>query len=41
MFDKISNNLNKYDNLLNITSYDLIKYNEKYITKYTRRDEKK
>ena len=41
MFDKISNNLNKYNNLLNITSSDLIKYNEKYITKYTRRNEKK
>ena len=28
MLDKISNNLNKYDNSLNITSSDLIKYNE-------------
>ena len=41
MLDKISNNLNKYDNSLNITSSDLIKYNEKHITKYTRIDEKK
>ena len=41
ILDKISNNLNKYDNSLNITSSDLIKYNEKHITKYTRIDEKK
>lgn len=41
MLDKICNNLNKYDKTLNLTSSDLLKYNEKHITNYQRIDERK
>lgn len=41
MLDKITNNLNKHDSSLNISSYELIKYDKSHTTKYTRIDEKK
>ena len=39
--DKFANNLNQYSNKLNITSVDLVKYDESRITNYSRIDEKK
>lgn len=39
--DKFANNINKFDNKINIKSEDLIKYDIKHITNYTRIDEKK
>ena len=39
--DKFANNLNKYNNKLNISSVDLVKYDESRITNYSRIDEKK
>ena len=39
--DKFANNINKFDNKINIKSEDLIKYDKKHITNYTRIDEKK
>ena len=39
--DKFANNLNKYNNKLNISSIDLVKYDESRITNYSRIDEKK
>ncbi len=39
--DKFATNLNKYTNKLNITSVDLVKYDENRITNYSRIDEKK
>ena len=41
MLDKIANNLNKYDKTLNATASDLIKYDEKHKTNFTRIDEKR
>lgn len=41
MLDKICNNLNKYDKALNLTTSDLLKYDEKHITNYQRIDERK
>lgn len=41
MLDKIANNLNKYDKNLNVTASDLIKYDEKHKTNFTRIDEKR
>ncbi len=41
MLDKISNNLNKYDKDLSLTTDELIKYNKKHITSYKRIDERK
>ena len=41
MLDKISNNLNKYDQDLGLTTDELIKYNKKHITSYKRIDERK
>ena len=41
MLDKIANNLNKYDKSLNITASDLIKYDERHKTNFTRIDEKR
>lgn len=39
--DKFANNLNKYNSKLNISSIDLVKYDESRITNYSRIDEKK
>lgn len=39
--DKFANNLNKYDKKRNITSIDLVLYDESRITNYSRIDEKK
>jgi len=39
--DKFANNLNKYSKKLNISSIDLVKYDESRITHYSRIDEKK
>ena len=39
--DKFTNNLNKYNSKLNISSIDLVKYDESRITNYSRIDEKK
>ena len=41
MLDKIANNLNKFDNSLNITASLLLKYDKNHITKFERIDEKK
>jgi len=41
MLDKIANNLNKFDQSLNITASILLKYDKNHITKYDRIDEKK
>ena len=41
MLDKIKDNLNKYDKTLNLSSSDLITYNSKHKTDYSRIDEKK
>lgn len=41
MLEKMANNLNNYDNNLNITASDLIRYNPKHITNYSRIDERK
>ena len=41
MLDKIANNLNKFDNSLNITASTLLKYDKSHITKFERIDEKK
>ena len=40
MLDKIARNLNIYDKNLNITSAELIKYNNKHNTYFTRIDKK-
>ncbi len=37
--DKFANNINKFDNKVNLKSEDLIKYDKKHITNYTRIDE--
>lgn len=39
--DKFARNLNKYDSKLQITSEDLVTYDEKRLTNYSRIDEKK
>ncbi len=39
--DKFANNLNKYDKKRNITSIDLVLYDESRITNFNRIDEKK
>ncbi len=39
--DKYANNINKFDSKININSEDLITYNKKHITNYTRIDERK
>lgn len=39
--DKFANNINKFDSKININSEDLITYNKKHITNYTRIDERK
>ena len=39
--DKFARNLDKYDKEENITSIDLVTYDEKKITNYSRIDEKK
>ena len=39
--DKFAKNLNKYDAKLKITSEDLVTYDEKRLTNYSRIDEKK
>ena len=39
--DKFANRLNEYNNKLNISSIDLVKYDESRITNYSRIDEKK
>jgi len=39
--DKFAKNLNNYNKALNITSLDLVKYDERRITNYSRIDEKK
>ena len=39
--DKFANNLNKYNSKLNISSVDLVIYDESRITNYSRIDEKK
>ena len=41
MLDKIANNLNKFDNSLNITASTLLKYDKSHITNFERIDEKK
>ena len=41
MLDKIKDNLNKFDKTLNLNSSDLIAYNPKHKTDYSRIDEKK
>lgn len=41
MLDKIKDNLNKYDKTLNLNSSDLITYNPKHKTDYSRINEKK
>ena len=40
MLDKMALHLNKYDKTLNITSSDLIKYDKKHKTSFSRIDEK-
>lgn len=40
MLDKIVDRLNKYDKSLNLTSSDLLKYQEEHITSFLRIDEK-
>ncbi len=40
MLDKIANNLNIFDASLNITASDLIKFDAKHITNFSRIDEK-
>jgi len=39
--DKFARNLNEYDSKLQITSEDLVTYDEKRLTNYSRIDEKK
>ena len=39
--DKFADNLKKYDSKLKITSEDLVTYDEKRLTNYSRIDEKK
>lgn len=39
--DKFANNINNYDDSLKITSEDLVKFNKKHITNFSRIDEKK
>ena len=39
--DKFAKNLNEYNKKLNISSIDLVKYDESRITNYSRIDEKK
>ena len=39
--DKFAKNLNNYNKVLNISSLDLVKYDERRITNYSRIDEKK
>ncbi len=41
MLEKMANNLNKFDNKLNISASDLIKYDPRHITNYNRIDERK
>lgn len=41
MLDKIANNLNKFDNSMNITASILLKYDKSHITNFERIDEKK
>lgn len=41
MLDKIANNLNKFDNSLNITASILLKYDKNHLTNFERIDEKK
>lgn len=41
MLEKMANNLNNYDNKLNITASDLIKYDPRHVTNYSRIDERK
>ncbi len=41
MLDKIANNLNKFDNSLNITASTLLKYDKSHVTNFERIDEKK
>jgi len=41
MLDKIANNLNKFDNSLNITASTLLKYDKSHVTSFDRIDEKK
>ena len=41
MLDKMASYLNKYDKTLNVTSSDLIKYDNKHKTNFNRIDEKK
>ena len=41
MLDKIVINLNKYDKTLNISSSDLIRYDDKHKTNFARIDERK
>ena len=41
MLDKIANNLNKFDNSLNITTSTLLKYDKSHVTNFERIDEKK
>lgn len=40
MLDKIVSKLNNYDKNLNLTTSDLLKYQEEHITNYSRVDEK-
>ena len=39
--DKFAQNINEYDKKINIKSEDLVKFNKKHITNFTRIDEKK
>ena len=39
--DKFAKNINNYNKTLNISSLDLVKYDERRITNYSRIDEKK
>lgn len=41
MLDKMADNLNKYDSTLNITSSDLIRYDKKHKTDFSRIDERR
>lgn len=41
MLDKIANNLNKFDNSLNITASTLLKFDKNHFTNFERIDEKK
>jgi len=41
MLDKIAKNLNQYDQTLNITASDLIKYDKDHRTSFNRIDERK